>query len=218
MSDAPYAQFGKKFISQTDAETFSPLKAVGGVLGIVAAALPALLFLIFFLIIDLVPALLVAILSLVPITGYALITKQSLSPVFSGFVGVGISAAFAYWSGSGANFYITGLIINLVYALLVLALILLRKDPIGLAVELINPQIPKGWREEEIYSQLKTACLISSYLWLGLYILRTVIQIPLWYLNLVGPLGISKLLMGLPLTALIAWLSWLNVTAALKGL
>ena len=55
------------------------------------------------------------------------------------------------------------------------------------------------------------AYTIATWLWLGVFALRLVVQVPLYVTNHVGWLGTARLLMGLPFWALAIWVTYLIV-------
>lgn len=50
-----------------------------------------------------------------------------------------------------------------------------------------------------------------SWLWAGVFALRLAVEVPLWWMGQVAQLGVAKLILGVPLFALAAWLSWLGI-------
>ena len=65
-----------------------------------------------------------------------------------------------------------------------------------------------GWRSDK---ELVKAYTIATWLWLGVFALRLVVQVPLYVTNHVGWLGTARLLMGLPFWALAIWVTYLIV-------
>ena len=52
---------------------------------------------------------------------------------------------------------------------------------------------------------------MACRLWIGVFSLRLVVQVPLYLSNQVGWLGTARLLMGIPFWALAIWVSYLIV-------
>ena len=50
-----------------------------------------------------------------------------------------------------------------------------------------------------------------TWLWIGLFALRLIVQVPLYMTNQVGWLGTTRLVMGIPFWALAIWISYLIV-------
>ena len=53
--------------------------------------------------------------------------------------------------------------------------------------------------------------MIVTGLWVGLFLLRLVVQVPLYLTNHVAALGVTRLLMGIPFWALAIWVSYLII-------
>jgi hypothetical protein len=51
----------------------------------------------------------------------------------------------------------------------------------------------------------------ASWLWVGLFLLRLAVQLPLYLAGAVVALGTARVAMGIPLFALGIWLSWLVI-------
>ena len=51
----------------------------------------------------------------------------------------------------------------------------------------------------------------ATWLWVGLFGARLAVQVPLYLDGSVGWLGTARLVMGIPLWALVLWLTWVLV-------
>ena len=51
----------------------------------------------------------------------------------------------------------------------------------------------------------------ATWLWIGLFAARLAVQVPLYLDGDVGWLGTARLVMGIPLWALVLWLTWILV-------
>lgn len=51
----------------------------------------------------------------------------------------------------------------------------------------------------------------ATWLWVGMFVLRLAVQVPLYVTGTVGWLGTARLVMGIPLFALTLWVTWLLV-------
>lgn len=65
-----------------------------------------------------------------------------------------------------------------------------------------------GWRSDRA---LYKAYAQITWLWIGLFALRLIVQVPLYLTNQVGWLGTTRLVMGIPFWALAIWISYLIV-------
>lgn len=196
---------------QLDEESFSWQEAVGGWRGFIESILPGLVFVVCFVVTR--DVVLTSILS----AGTALIAlaarllqRQSISQAISGFFGVGIGALWALASGKGENFYAFGLIISALFLLGVLLTILVGRPFVSIGVGAFWA-LPKGWWRLEGFKPLARRCVWLSWLWAGVFALRLAVEVPLWWMAQVAQLGVAKLILGVPLFALAAWLSWLGL-------
>lgn len=187
-------------------EEFSVGDALGGPRGILESVLPTALFVLLFVITRSIPiaggaAVAVVLLALV----VRLVQRQNPSQVLGGLIGVGVGAIWALRSGQGTDFYVPGLITNAVAAAVLVVSILARYPLVGLVVGLLDPRVA-SWREQPLARRAYTR---ATWLFVGLYVLKLAVQLPLYLSGQVAALGVAKLVMGLPLFALVVWLVWM---------
>ncbi|MBP7972778.1 MAG: DUF3159 domain-containing protein [Candidatus Nanopelagicales bacterium] len=178
-------------------------KAIGGWRGIIDSSLPALVFLLVYLLdkTDLKRAVWSAVIAGILIAAWRLFRRQSIQQVLAGFVGVAISAFLAAKTGNAANFFLPGLLINIAYGIAMVVSVLARWPLIGVLVGGATGDI-SGWRSDD---QMRRAYSAATWIWAGAFFLRVFVQVPLYLAGLVGPLGVTKLAMGWPLTLLAGW-------------
>lgn len=182
------------------------LHAVGGVRGIIEALLPGFLFLsVFLLTKTLLTALLAAGAVALVFALLRLVQKGSLLQSASGIIGLAICAFAALRSGEAAEFYLPGLWINAVYALALLAALLFRVPVLGFVYALVRGE-EKTWRADP---QRVRAYSLATLIVLLMFVLRLVVQVPLYLAENVTALGTARLLMGTPLYAAVLWASWM---------
>ncbi|MBD8077971.1 DUF3159 domain-containing protein [Cellulosimicrobium arenosum] len=63
----------------------------------------------------------------------------------------------------------------------------------------------RRWRSDRA---LMRRYALATWLWVGLFAVRLAVQVPLYLQGSVGWLGTARLVMGLPLWALVLWLTW----------
>ncbi|MFW0108017.1 DUF3159 domain-containing protein [Rothia sp. P7181] len=182
------------------------LHAVGGVRGIVEATLPGVAFLILF---TTTKELFIALAFSLGVAGiFALLRlrqRGTLIQSLSGFIGVLICAVISYRSGSATEFYAPGLYINLVYGLLVGGSVVVRWPILGLFYSYIRGE-QGHWRQRpERLRAYNRATLILC----AMFFARLAVQVPLYQIGDVTALGIARLLMGIPLYAVVLWASWI---------
>ena len=191
------------------------IDALGGKKGILDSGLPALIFLIAFNIKhELQTAATAAIVTALILAILRLAKRDTLQHVISGLIGVVFCALLARKTGSAVDYYLPGLIINIVYGSVYLVANLIGLPILGL---ILGPILGENlhWRK---VPERKRAYIRASWLWVGLFGSRLIVQYPLYKSGNLTALGTARLVMGYPLFAAVAWGSWLiikNVPAAI---
>lgn len=182
------------------------MHAIGGWRGLVEAVLPGALFLaVLVLAGSLGPALISALAVAGVFTVIRLIQRQTLVQAVSGLVGVGICALFANVSGQARDYYLPGFYINAVYGAALLLSIVVRWPVLGLIFGYIRGEATR-WRAVPV--RMKAYRLATLFVVL-MFAARLVVQVPLYFADEVAALGIARLVMGVPLYALVLWLGWM---------
>lgn len=186
-------------------------KAIGGWRGLVDSALPSMLFILIFVFQQNLNNALIAALILGGILLLIrLFEKKPLTQVISGFVGLSISVLITWRTKDASNFFLTGIITNAVYGFALLVSVLIRKPLIGYLVGSLVGDT-SGWLKHPL---LVRAYTIVTWLWIGVFGLRLVVQIPLYLNDSVALLGSVKIFMGWPLYLLSVWLTYQIVQTA----
>ena len=186
------------------------LNALGGKRGLLDSGLPALIFLIVFTVTHkLNGALVAALIVSAVLTIIRLIRKDTLQHALTGLFGVAISAFFARSTGRAQDFYLPGLIINLVYGTLYAVANIIGWPVLGLV---LGPILGEGaqWRNDPIR---KAAYRRAGWVWVALFASRIAVQYPLYRAGAVTQLGIARVIMGWPLFILTGWLTYLILRA-----
>ena len=201
-------------LKQVVAEDFSLAESLGGVRGVVEAVLPGVVFVTAFVLTRELMVPLVASLGVAVITCLIrLLQRTPVTQAVSGLLGVGIGAVWAWRSGDARDVYAWGLYVNAAYVAGIVVAILARWAPIGVLVEMLRGR-DMGWRTDPARAALRRRYVIASWLWVGVFALRLVVQVPLYLAGAVAALGVARLVMGLPLFALAAFLTWALVREA----
>lgn len=186
-------------------------KAIGGWRGLVDSALPSMLFILIFVFQqDLNNALIAALILGGILLLIRLFEKKPLTQVISGFVGLSISVLITWRTKDASNFFLTGIITNAVYGFALLVSVLIRKPLIGYLVGSLVGDT-SGWLKHPL---LVRAYTIVTWLWVGVFGLRLVVQVPLYLNDSVALLGSVKIFMGWPLYLLSVWLTYQIVQTA----
>ena len=197
-------------------------KAIGGWRGMIDSALPSVIFIVLYVVLGLTPqwssdrlkiSLIAAVGMGVVIAVLRLIRKESLQQVLAGFVGVAVSAFVAARTGNAEDYFLPGILLNAGYFAAFLISILVRWPLIGVIVGLLTTQNTQ-WRTDPA---LRRTYAAASWLWVAMFALRLLVQLPLYFAGLVAPLGVLKILMGWPLYLAAVYFTYRLVSPALKA-
>lgn len=182
------------------------MKAVGGWRGLAETLLPGLVFLVSFMIWqDLTLSIVAAIVVGVVFTSLRLLQKGTVVQAFSGLVGIAICAFFARSTGNALDYYVPGFLINIVSIAVVGLSLILRWPITGLLFGFIRGENLE-WRAKP---ERRRAYMLAGWIVLALFVLRLVVQVPLYFAENLAALGATRLAMGVPLYALALWLAWM---------
>jgi len=197
-------------------EEFSAADAIGGWRGAVESVAPGVLFVVVYLATGqrMVPALVASLGAALVAVVVRLVQRTPVTQAFAGVLGVLIGVIWAWRTGRAQDYFLWGLWVNVAYAVGTLATILARYPLVGLVVGLFDKEGPLtggswgrvvAWRSDPA---LLRRYSLATWPWVAMFVLRLVVQVPLYRSAEVAWLGTAKLVMGLPLTALVLWLSW----------
>jgi hypothetical protein len=181
-------------------------EAVGGPLGLVETALPAVAFVVTYAASgsNTNTAATVALGLTALLAAVRLARRESPRAALSGLVGVAFAAFIATRSGRAEDFFLPGLLANAAYASAFLISLAVRRPLVGIIVSKLDGE-GDAWRAEPARLRAFTQ---ATWLWAGLFLTRLLVQLPLYLAGAVVPLGIARTAMGLPLFALGLWLTW----------
>ncbi|MDN4472722.1 DUF3159 domain-containing protein [Demequina zhanjiangensis] len=194
-----------------NSEEFSLHTAIGGWRGFVESVLPGLVFVVAFLIWGgfQIPVI-ASVATVVVLVVARLIARTPITQALSGVIGVALGAIWAWRAGDAGEFFAPGLWINAGYLAAVLLTMVIRWPLVGVVMHLLRPH-EGDWR--------KSPALMRRYQWAtavlaSMFVLRLLVQVPLYMAGEVAVLGTMKLAMGIPLTALTLWAIWFLVRNA----
>ena len=183
------------------------LHALGGRHGIADSSLPGLAFVIAYTASgqQLDVAIWTAVGLGVVMFAIRIVRRETLQFALAGFVGVAIAAFVAKQTGRAEDFFLPGLLLNLAYGAAYLISIAVRWPLIGV---IVGPLVGEGmeWRKNP---ELMRAYTRASWIWVGLFVVRLAVQLPLYFADELVALGVAKTAMGFPIFALAVWLSYL---------
>lgn len=182
------------------------LAALGGVRGIIESILPGLVFLIVFAItkspwLSVVAPLAVSIAFVV----IRAIQRGPLMSALGGLALVAVSAAAVLLSGDANENFLPGLWINAVLLVVTLVTIIVRWPLVGLLLGALTGDLT-GWRKVR---RTRSAATAATWIWFGLFAARLAAELPLYFAEQTEALAVVKLVMGIPLYAVVLWFTWL---------
>ncbi|MEV4420619.1 DUF3159 domain-containing protein [Patulibacter sp. NPDC049589] len=193
----------------------SLLDAVGGPLGIAESSVPAALFVAVYTIFghDATIAAIVAVVVGAALTIARLTKGQTLQFALSGLFGIALAGFIVAKTGNASDFFLPGILLNVAYATAYFVSIVVRWPIMGLLIGSLTGE-PTAWRKDPLLARTYTRV---TWIWVGLFALRLVVQLPLYLADSVTVLGVAKVAMGIPLFALGIWLTYLVVQRATAG-
>lgn len=184
------------------------INALGGTRGILDSGLPSLVFLITFNVAHgLRNATMAAVITSAALAVIRLARKDTIQHVLTGFVGVAFCALLARKTGNASDFYLPGLIINVIYGSAYTIFNLIGLPILGL---LLGPILGENLAWRKVPAR-KKAYVRAGWLWVALFVSRLLVQYPLYKAGNINALGTARLVMGYPLFLLTAWGSWLII-------
>ena len=186
-------------------------KALGGWRGLVDSALPSLLFVIIFVVQnDLNLALVTSVAAGVILLIIRLIERKSLTQIIGGFFGLLFSVFLTWRTNDASNFFLTGIITNLVYGLALFVSLIVKRPLLGYFVGSLVGNT-SGWLQDPL---LVRAYTTITWIWVGVFSVRVGVQVPLYLADNIAVLGPIKIFMGWPLYLFAAWISYRIVQTA----
>lgn len=144
-----------------------------------------------------------------------IIRKRPLTQVIAGVVGLGISVYLPLRDGlsntHAADYFVPGLLTNFGYAAGFGVSLLVRRPLAAIALSFLSKNA-KTWKTDKaVYRRF----FWITVMWLAMFAVRLVVEVPLYLANQVAALGVAKLVLGTPFYALIIWFSWLMARVTL---
>ncbi|HMS73489.1 MAG TPA: DUF3159 domain-containing protein, partial [Baekduia sp.] len=187
------------------------IESVGGPLGMAESAVPTVAFVIAYTAsgqnLNLSAAIALGIAAIV--AAVRLARHESPRQALFGLAGVAIAAFFATKTGKAENFYVPGLLLNAGYALAMGISVAVGWPAVGVVAGQMDGT-GNDFREDPARRALVNRVTL---MWMGMFLLRLAVQIPLYLAGSVVALGVARTAMGIPLFALCVWLSysWMRI-------
>jgi Protein of unknown function (DUF3159) len=189
------------------------LEQMGGISGLIYSSLPVVVFVPVSTAFGLMPAIGAALGVAALILVWRLIRRESIQPAISGFFGVGISALIAYVVGESKGYFLLGIWMSLLWAVVFGLSILIRRPAVGYIWGWVNSH-DRDWRGVR---RAVVAFDLATFVWVLVFTSRFVVQQHLYDADQTGWLGVARIAMGWPLTAVAALVTYLAIRAAQRA-
>ncbi len=188
------------------------LEAIGGWRGIAETLVPGLLFLVMFTITRdaRISAIAPAALAIIAVA-VRLIRREPVASAFSGAAGVAIAVAATLFTGRGEDYYLPGFWTNGLWSLGLLISLAVGWPLLGFVLGGLRGDL-RAWRRDR---SLRRVATWLTLLWLGMFLARLAVQLPLYFAGqadtpgAIEALGVARLVMGVPLFALVIVFTWM---------
>nr|WP_245856920.1 DUF3159 domain-containing protein [Actinoalloteichus hoggarensis] len=174
------------------------LEQMGGIPGLLASVIPVIVFVLINSLTSLTPAIWAAVGSAVAIGVWRAVRKQTIQPAVSAVFGVAICAFIAYRTGEARGFFLFGIWASLIYGGAFLISLLVRWPLVGVVWSALNGS-GFAWRK---VPKARLPYDIATIVWTVFFIARYLVQNQLYDADETGWLGVARIAMGTPLTAI----------------
>jgi hypothetical protein len=182
----------------TDSPTL--LERVGGISGLVYAAVPTIAYVIVNAIAGLDAAVVVAVGASAGLIVLRLVRKEPIQPAVSGLLGVVVAAVIAYYTGSAEGYFLPGIWFSLAMAAVFAASMVMRRPLVGVIWNLMRSAGPDpAWRSDKTVLR---AFDVATLTFVAVFAARFVIQDTLYDAGSTGWLAFARIAMGYPLLGL----------------
>jgi hypothetical protein len=189
------------------------LGQLGGVSGLIYSSLPIVVFVPISTAFGLKAAIMAALGVAAAVLVWRLIRRDSVQPAISGFVGVGISAFIAWMVGASKGYFLLGIWSSLVWAVVFTLSVLIRRPVVGYVWAWANGH-GRDWRHTP---RAVLAFDLATITWVLVFSARFAVQHHLYNADQTGWLGVARIAMGWPLTAVAAIVTYIAIRAAQRA-
>ncbi len=193
-------------------------EVLGGRDGALDASVPVVVFVAVWAVVDgmvetpsVVWAAGAAVLAAVVLAVVRLVGGRRPRAVLLGLLGVAVAAAVALYTGRAVDFFLVQMVGNAASALAWMVSIMVRRPLLGLVVGAVLGQRTRWRRDPDLLRGYQRA----SWVWVGQYLVRLAVFVPLFRSDAVVALGIARVVLTAPLVFVCVVVSWWVLRAAL---
>lgn len=190
------------------------LARAGGVRGLVYTSAPVTVFAATKPLLGLVEAIVSAMVAAGIVLGWQLFRRESPRPALFGFAAVAVGAGFAFVTGRAKDFYLPGIWMYLLMAIVFTVSVLIRRPLVGVGWAWITGR-DDTWRR---VSRARTAFDIATVVMAIASWSRFLVQYYLYDTNQEGLLALARIAMGWPVFVVTSSLIYLAIRTALRSL
>ncbi|MGV0743615.1 DUF3159 domain-containing protein [Mycolicibacterium sp. XJ870] len=198
----------------TDSPLDGLLARAGGVRGLVYTALPVTVYAATSAAFGRVPAIIAALVVAAIVLGWQLLRRESTRPALWGFVGVAVCAGLALVTGQAKDFYLPGIWMYLLMAMLFTASILIRRPLVGVVWAWVTGR-DSTWRR---VPRVRLAFDIVTAVMATVSWTRFLVQNYLYDTDQAALLAVARIAMGWPLFLVTTAAILLTVRYAIRAL
>jgi hypothetical protein len=196
----------------TDQRAPTLLEQLGGVWGLVASVVPVVVFVAVNPFAGLQPAIWASLGVAVALGIWRLVRREPVQPAVSGILGVALCVFLAYRTGEARDFFLYGIWYSLVAGLVLVVSVLVRRPLVGVLWSMLNGS-GFGWRTNR---RARFGFDVATTVWAVFLLARFIVQRYLYDLQQADWLGVARLVMGLPLTAVAALVTIWAIRRAIR--
>lgn len=189
--------------AHSEQRTPTLLDQLGGIGGLVASVVPVVVFVAVNPLGGLVPAIWASLGAAVALGIVRLAQRrdrEAVQPAVSGILGVALCAFIAYRTGEARDFFLYGIWYSLIAGVALTVSVIVRRPLVGVLWSVLNGS-GFGWRTNR---RARFGFDVATMVWAVFLLARFAVQNHLYGLRQIEWLGVARLVMGLPLTALAA--------------
>ncbi|HEU0088927.1 MAG TPA: DUF3159 domain-containing protein [Pseudonocardiaceae bacterium] len=176
------------------------LEQMGGVGGLVSSVVPVVVFVGVNTLTGLSPAICSALAVGVAVGLWRLARREPLQPAVSGILGVALCGFIAYRTGEARDFFLYGIWYSLVAGVAFAVSVVVRRPLVGVVWSALNG-MGSDWRRDR---RARFGYDVVTLVWAVFFLARFGVQRWLYDAQETTLLGVARLVMGLPLTAIAA--------------
>ena len=125
---------------------------------------------------------------------------EDTSTALGGVLGVAVAAGIAVWTGSASDFFLVGIVVSLVCLVPVAGSLVIRRPVTGLVWNALHGR-GHAWRDDR---PSRLAHDVATSAAAVMFAARSAVSGWLWWIDATAGLALARIVLGVPLTAVVA--------------